>query len=246
MKALLALLWLSVAAFAGAQGLSVRSPFYAAEILKPPAAGGGVSFPSSGLVHYWALGEAQGNPREDSVGSVDFAETVSTPSVAAKNGNGASLNVGRLTSSSFTEPSSGSVGFWFKLTSINEEGLACLEHDDGAGERIRFTALGTEGGEISGMRFEGSMLVLDTAGTLALSVFHLVVGTWSGSTFQLSVDGSTFISDTVGFVPGAGVMILGGQGGGGLVLDELGIWSRALTQQEVTDIWNSGAGLFGP
>lgn len=249
MKTLLACLWLSIAALAGAQGLSVRSPFYSAEILKPPAAGGAPSFPSSGLIHYWTLDESEGNPRVDSVGMVDLEEMMSVgssvPSVSGKRNNAAQMTgaSGYLgTSSSATPNAPLSIVLWYKksqnpLGTITVIGAGTAENPHANIDSAGNFDCGNDD-------CDPSVLTPPSGSSAAWHVMVLVV---TSSQHKISIDGGTFTNGANTCTPTTSTFYVSmndtvADG----VADEIGIWDRALTQQEAIDIWNVGAGLFGP
>lgn len=209
--------------------------------------GGGPTFPV-GAAHYWAMEEAAGNSRVDSVGGVNMAEQVGTlPNAAGKHGNALDLR-GQTTkflrSASFTLVDGFSIVAWvnvanlpaiesvifnkindpgFSLTIINTGSVKFLSSDDGD---VAIVALG------------------------ALGSWHLVVAVSDGAGIdRLSVDGSVFTDaayfggfSTTGFADFGSTATAAFDG----MIDEVAIFERALTQQEVSDIWNGGAGTFGP
>lgn len=76
--------------------------------------------------------------------------------------------------------------------------------------------------------------------------WELVALTYDGTSGEhFSVNGATFIDGTVTVESPLAYMVFGPVSG--LVrCDEAGWFTRALTQQEVSNIWNGGAGTFGP
>lgn len=94
-----------------------------------------------------------------------------------------------------------------------------------------------------------------TSPIVATSFYH-VVGTYDGTTMRLYVNGSaagTTSTSTTPETTGSQKLLIGAQwtGADGSfgqvgVLDELGLWNRALTSAEVTALYNSGSGLQYP
>jgi hypothetical protein len=84
---------------------------------------------------------------------------------------------------------------------------------------------------------------------LSLNVWHHIVGTYNGSTMILYVDGVQISSlsktgNITGYTAPVYLGINGalGEPNNGLI-DEVGIWSRALSSTEVSQLYNSGNGL---
>lgn len=90
------------------------------------------------------------------------------------------------------------------------------------------------------------------AGPLDTTNFHHAVLTYDGTTYRLYVNGTerdtTTVPGTVSFSTRA--FTLGSYDGSGSFhngdIDELGIWSRALSASEVSQLYNSGDGLSYP
>lgn len=84
--------------------------------------------------------------------------------------------------------------------------------------------------------------------------WHYIVGTWDGSTANLYIDGSNVATGSYsGSITASSTLWLGSTSEGNITnqrylgqLDEIGIWSRALSPSEVTALYNGGAGLTYP
>jgi hypothetical protein len=81
------------------------------------------------------------------------------------------------------------------------------------------------------------------------STWHFVVLTWSGTTLTLYRDGSNVGSSSISAAnAGGGTGSIGVNGTGGNStyftgdIDEVGIWSKALSTNEISDLYNGGAG----
>jgi hypothetical protein len=95
----------------------------------------------------------------------------------------------------------------------------------------------------------GSNLNDNTSHNMNDSTWHFVVLTWSGTTLTLYRDGSNVGSSSASAAnAGGGTGSIGVNGTGGNStyfpgdIDEVGIWSRALTTTEISDLYNGGAG----
>lgn len=243
MKTLFALIWLSVAALAGAQGLSVRSPFYVAEILKPPtAAGGAPEFPTSGLIHYWTLDESSGS-RVDSVGGNNLTDIgTSVGSTTGKDGDCAVFDNAadnlRSSSSLAGPPTSISCALWGMVGT----GAALQLLFDYGGDAFVKLSVRNGGNAVWNVNEEGASCIIPS---LSVDTWHLIVVTFSGGTSKAYVDGSLIDTQS----PGDMATVLSFEilrSSGTSNADEISIWNRAITAEEVTDIWNGGAGTFLP
>ena len=81
--------------------------------------------------------------------------------------------------------------------------------------------------------------------------WHFIVGTYDHTTLKVYVDGilqddQVSTSMDIGFT---NAVVRIGYADGGIAdggLDEIGVWNRVLTQDEVTELWNSGNGKTYP
>jgi len=205
----------------------------------------------SGLIHYWKLEEASGNSRADSVGSTTLVETGGVvASAPGKHGNAAEFDFVTdhflASSSALTTTLPMTLAFWTNQSSpAVGASLAITFLDDGGNGLIECILQGS-GNLIFSEESSGSTINA-TLGTIG--VWHLVVFVIpSSGALKASIDGAPF--STGANVTGAGVGIgtwrIGSAGGETLdgLMDEMAIWSRVLSQSEVTSLWNSGNGRF--
>lgn len=189
---------------------------------------------SSGLTHYWLLGEASGAARADSVGALTLSELAGGVARATGiSGNGASFTgaefLGNLTAN--IDTSSFTLSVWVKASS----GLATLVWTP---HIIIYKASSL------GVRVEGA--VLGTGPTYNNTWQHVLV--WGdGSNASVSINGAAAV--TAAYTPGSGAQtlflndpddsVVG-------VVDELAIWNRPLSAAERTLLYNGGTGTFYP
>jgi hypothetical protein len=221
------------------------------------------------LVSYWKLDESSGNATDS-----HSSNTLTNANVtydAGKIGNGALFNstTDRFSSTSsdfaFERSDTVSFSFWIKWTGQADKVLLSRQKGDGdpwQGYNIQSTATGTK------LRIEfinsisgGNYFLIDTTNAVFTStgVWYHVVVTYSGNS---NTSGITI------YINGSSVALSGGTNAlsGSIVgsyefnlgnrylssfnidamLDEVGIWSRVLTSNEVTLLYNSGVGLAYP
>lgn len=220
------------------------------------AAAAGPSFPSSGLIHYWAMNEASGS-RADSVGSQTLDQASTPPSSTGKSGNCVAFSwngssYGRLdtvdSGSNISIPSAFSIAFWLKIDVGGQRSLSAYGRTVTDLFNVGTAPVSPYTTElIVSYNEEGQLF-----GTIAEdSEWRHCVITGSGSTITVYLDGSQNAQDTMAtltfsdwdyFVIEADNQAA--MSGTAAYIDEVGIWNRALTSQEVTDLWNGGAGLF--
>jgi len=111
---------------------------------------------------------------------------------------------------------------------------------DANGRKLEFLAM-TDGRTIGA-----------SASTFALTDtnWHFVAAGWDGSNIKISVDGGAFVTSPYSgpiFGDGTGAFQIGSEAASNTwngLIDEVGIWiGRALTQTEVGQLYNNGAGL---
>lgn len=153
------------------------------------------------------------------------------------------------------------VAGWFKWTSFQANARALSDwHQSGVADRWILTLENGAGGDVEvivGNLNEVSVVVLHLGTGLAGNV--LVTGTWyhlaftyDGSTVRAYRDGVQVDSASLsGVMNGGGPAVrIGTQAEAGNtmdgIVDEVGIWSRALTGAEMTELYNSGTGVQYP
>lgn len=215
-----------------AQG-GLRNPVIVC-LLKPMAAA--ASFPS-GATHYWAFE----NNLVDGPGTCDLVDGGGLSYTTGKNGQCLQLDDAETASSdscAMPATTAFSIVFWFKL-------------DGGSGSSLNWSlgvaGLVMGGGGEGGITAKvGATADTLTSAAVTYDAWHLAVVTYDGASAQkLSVDGATFITGTV-TVEGIGGDATWSAVNGPVFYDESAPFTRALTQTEVSDIWNGGTGRFGP
>lgn len=215
------------------------------------------------LVSYWDFEEASGT-RYDLVGNADLTDnnTVTT-STGNPIGNGAKFTRANSESLSTTGTSTditGDVSFscWVKFTTLTNNELRPFFGKDGTSNRSYGSWLYLTGGVytlrfwISSNGTAGSEHVV-TWSTPTTGVWYHIVGTWdaSTSTAEFFVNGSsigTNASALTSIYNGDTPFYIGrfGEVSGDYTdaeIDEFGLWSKVLTSDEITDLYNSGSGL---
>lgn len=242
------LLLLLFCANASAQ-LGLNSFFVASQIKKTAASG--PSFPS-GATHYWKMDEASGNSRADSVGSLTLTEVGGAVASAAGIKNNAAQFVAAtghyFDSSVVSWPVPLTIAVWVNfsaLPSMGEVNYICYGNDGGDNNLY---LLVKDDGNVSWQPTIDDAEITVPLGSL--SSWHLIVATITGTPDKkLSIDGGTFVTGdfTSGTLNNAELYIAAPTPSvPSAKYDEACTWNRALTQQEVADIWNGAAGTFGP
>lgn len=234
---ILILLLLVVPALAGPPG--VQNPAW---VSARTASADGPSFPSSGLTHYYAMEEADITTREDSVGSLDLADDSDAWSQdAGKHNNCATMDtgeVGPLSSAATTLGTEWTIKGWFRAEVTGMSVVGLMQFAGASAVSIDITDIG----QIS---FFVETDVVVAEGAFTSQAFNLVVVTLSAGEINASINGGNFTSPIpVTYSNPTGQLTVGDPNNQIISADEVGIWNRALTQQEVTDLWAGGNGIF--
>ena len=209
---------------------------------------------TTNLVAYYKLDESSGNAA-DSVGSNTLVNTGVTYS-AGKINNGAVFNGSSayMTDASFpTVTGSYTVAFWFKPASlgsgnrmfaswangiaIDADSSTTIHAEIGNGASwLTTSANATVPTMSNGTWYYVAYVVTSTGYTIYFNGSSVGSGTWSSDTPVLA---NATLKPYLGSIQGTSNFYSG-------MLDEIGIWSRALSSTEVTQLYNGGAGLQYP
>lgn len=223
------------------------------------------------LVSYWKLDESSGDAA-DSVGSNTFTNTNTVTYDSGKINNGSvhnGTNQYFLNSTPYTLERT--INAWIKLDVNNAyQGILCwLNYVNGTnykGALFRVTNTGKLQAIESIVSGTATDIIITSAETLATGTWYMVTmtataaTTSTSTTLQLYLNGvllsatCTASKARTAFSPAANNCALGTElfpantssyemDG---MIDEVGVWSRALTSTEVTELYNSGTGRQYP
>jgi hypothetical protein len=208
---------------------------------------------TTGLVSYWTLNETSG-ARADSQGTNALAVSgTSVGSTTGKQGNAAVFTSGNMLYSTATPswPGLGIAG-WIKIASVGPSNFQCvisqfgstlqsfaLLYDHGVGAfKLVVSPTGSTYSEV------------DLPMSITFGTWYFVAASWNGTQLQLSVNNGTVATAAFAgpIYHSSDGLTLGYFGGNysDCTIDELGIWSRALTATEVTQLYASGSGVTWP
>jgi len=209
------------------------------------------------LVSYWELEEASGT-RFDSHGANDLTDNNTVGQATGKIGNGADFEDGNSESLSDVNTGQytstvGSFACWVKVENLKTSDFSPSivstirsNADDTGGMVMRYSFVDQKVNW-----FKGNSVGGYTASTTALtsgSWFH-IVGTWDSSEIKIYVNGTLEgTNSSVSASTTAGNLTIGSDTVNTArrfdgVIDEVGFWSKVLTSTEVSDLYNSGAGI---
>lgn len=212
---------------------------------------------NEGLLYYWKFNETNGNA-VDSISSQVLTNNNSTayaPALIANGANlvGASSNYFSNASPLIPLSSDFTLAFWFQTTdTTSEETILVTQYAGGAGRFIteinRPSNLGKIGAFQGGA---GGFGVVNSNDLFSTTEFNQYLLKRSGNTYQLWLNGrfqsefsgTAALENTqyrIGQNVGAGTSDFTGK------IDEMGIWSRALTAKEISVLYNNGRGRTYP
>ncbi|HEU5004919.1 MAG TPA: capsid cement protein [Candidatus Saccharimonadales bacterium] len=204
---------------------------------------------TTGLMSYWNLDEASGTTVKDSVntnygvangttitgGKKNYARSFNGTSDYVDLGNGNTLNqTSTLSISAWiknNDPTCSGVGSYILGGDNNGYGFYLLNGSC----KVSFGKIGISGAS-------GNIAITDTTS------WHHVVMTYSGSQLRFYVDGVADSANPVAYSTGFSTgshYYLGGRSGSNYFkgsIDEVGLWNKVLSAQEVSDLYNGGNG----
>ena len=206
------------------------------------------------LIAYYKLDETSGTTVTDSTGTnnaTNYNVTVNQTGKIDKaydfNGNLAYLQSG---AQSFTGNSNYTISAWIKTDVadtyqvIFSNGIESPE----AGLKFKINSNNTIGVDLA------NVVGTTSTSTVSTGTWYFVTLTKSENTYQIYINGSA--DGSAGTITSSNISAIGTQRIGRDVssgtdyfnglLDEVGVWSRALTSQEVSDLYNSGDGISYP
>lgn len=214
---------------------------------------------------YWKLDEASGN-RADSVGSYTMTDNNTVGSTAGKIGN-ASDHI-RANNEYFSNASIGAavgnawtLAGWFNFSNIGaaDQTILSLRPASGSVNIIQIEMGMYSGGNLRAIAYNSAgTYVKDyrkSQASVPADTWHHVAVTWDGSTFAMYHNGSTSgvtasVNSAMTQTATSRTLRIGAELDASNVadglLDEVGIWTVALSASEVSELYNGGAGISYP
>lgn len=212
------------------------------------------------LVSYWKFEETSG-ARVDSHGSNDLTDNNTVTSATGIIGNGADFELSNSEYLSITDASQSgldfagdfSISLWLKIESLAAS-YVLMKGNTSASQKWYGLFLEVDG-ELTFAVDNGTTAYLaDTdagGGNLIIDTWYHVVGIRSGSNISLYVNNvlQQTTSATSDDLSNANSLYFGARNTGSLdryfdgIQDEIGVWTRALSAEEVSALYNSGSGL---
>ena len=206
---------------------------------------------TTNIVSYWKL-DGNSNDAVSTNNGTDTNVTYSTANGIINQGAGFSgtgnINVGN--SNSLTLGSAMSIALWTQPTTApaSYPMLLCKGSVNTSYEMFWNTAFSP-----ARLAFRSKVSpdnAVTSTTSASVGTWYFVVATWDGTTSKIYVDGYLSNSNTVGgFDTNTGNLYLATCSSSNVYtgdVDEVGIWTRALSSAEVLQLYNSGAGLQYP
>jgi mucin-19 len=215
---------------------------------------------SDNLLVYYKLDENTGTTAATSVGSYTGTLVSSSWTSSAKIGSGFYDNANNaITSSSFTGVTNATFAAWINIQAYDAATTVVFGGDNvssGDATRSFQLAVGTAG-SLNWVHWNtgGTIDTLNSSATMATGVYHFIVGTYDGTTIKLYINGAlvssktTVASGNIRNKTGLAIGQIGNSNTAGRfkgTIDEVGIWSRALTSDEIIVLYNAGLGTQYP
>ena len=210
------------------------------------------------LIAYWKLDETSGTNAEDQVASYDGTNSgaaLGTDGIIGKCYDFESSEGDKVTvaDAAGLDPVNFSISLWVKAESSGEANCGLFSKGTSSSDILQFAFYDTSLRPMIHLTHTtGGYKTLIADGAISTGAWHHLVVTYDGTTKRIYVDGSDVKDSTDGSGNYVGTTSdikfgedIGTANYDGL-LDEIGFWSRALTSAEVTDLYNSGAGLTYP
>lgn len=202
------------------------------------------------IVSYWKLDESSGNA-SDSVGSNTATNVGIATYSAGKINNGVNLDGSSQYFTFDTCPQTGngsfSISAWVKADTLGSANCIVSFGTSSTSQAITFDLRGSK---LYADFYAGTTVTGAT--TLSTATWYFVVLTFDGTNIRLYLNASldaTSANTSANIVDGSGAIGRAFWASGnyfdGLV-DEIGLWSRALSGSEITQLYNSGTGLQYP
>lgn len=210
------------------------------------------------LVAYYKLDESSGNASDATGNGWTLTNAGSLTYVSGKINNATKFNGSNYLQNTGTPIAAGATDItlaaWVNIPNTNDgntKDLVKLGSADSVNGFMELQQDGNTGIDIAARNSSGGFVSFDSpASSIANNTWTFVTGLFTGGHLQLYINasfiGQSSLSGTIG---GATDVTLGGPQyviTTNSLIDEAGIWNRALSSAEITQLYNSGAGLQYP
>lgn len=203
---------------------------------------------NNGIISYYKMDETSGSTQPDELNYDDLTK-VNTVTFGVDGlinygvGSGGTDNY--LSASDYSNPSMGttySINYWFNITTYSN-GKTLSFKDNGGTSHL---AIGYSSSQMVWETNDGTFDTGNLVNSPTTNVWHMLTIVVNSTGNFYYYDGSFLTSDVNNPDLSASKLMFGGasgESGQNQSLDELGIWDRSLNPAEITELYNSGAGL---
>ena len=207
----------------------------------------------SSLISYWKL---DGNS-DDSIGSNNGSNTfISYGDIYGKINNGANFSAtgSRITLSSILSKSKGSINMWFKASSFSVGKILFSDRSTTALQGA-FQLQAASDSKLKLLVYGESTwsINIESANTFSVNTWYMLTWTWDATNgHKLYVNKTLWASSSTIEAPftGSNDVLIGnlydGNYGIAKYMDEVGLFSEAITVAEITTLYNDGDGKQPP
>lgn len=216
---------------------------------------------ATNLVSYWKLDESSGNA-SDSVGSNTLTNTNTVSYSAGKINNGADTGSGNTNKYLTNATSLGlntdntrsfTMAGWINMASFTVGDIDCMFNMTATNQATIWFGPQSSGANLGIVVIGSAVRTYNVAYAFSTSTWYHVASTFSGNTITLYVNGvsigSTTITEASTYTCTANFSLFRDANDTKYVsgkVDEVGVWSRVLTADEVSQVFNSGRGNAYP
>jgi hypothetical protein len=215
-------------------------------------------------IAFWALGEADGASRADSVGSNTLTDNNTVTQATGRVGNAAQFNGTNqyLSIADNADLSMGDIDFslscWVYMDT-KSSGVSGIMGKWNAAQEYLINYTGTSGTDrfqfiIENASATQTSVEADSLGSPRAATWYLIVAWYDASSDELSIqinNGPIDVSSTHtgGAQDNTDAFEIGRSSGANYldgIVDAAGVWKKVLNQKERTILWNCGAGIENP
>jgi len=210
------------------------------------------------LLSYWKFDESSGAAEDSTANNLDLTNNNTTPYVSAKINNGADLEAGssqyfsRSNGGTF-DITAGTVNCWINAETLNNSSAIIDTQNPSGGASSGWYFQGRADGDMQFGFGNGTNQINAGAGSLTTATYYMVTAKWDTSRKEIYINAvseaasetdETLTAGAANITVGRHATLAADHFDG--IMDECGIWSRALSDAEITELYNGGAGLSHP
>lgn len=207
------------------------------------------------IISYWKM-DGDANDSASSNNGTATSVTFSTANGKINEGAGGMTTASKIEvadAANLSPTSAISFSFWTKITATTNQYHTFIAKGNVA--QYIFRVEGPTGKYELYLKLGGTLRVVRSTSTVSAGNWVHVAATYDGSTMTMYVNGTSEATASFSGSIGTGSAVLGigmdiTDGGSNVhligAIDEVGMWSRALTSGEVSSLYNGGTGLQYP